>query len=176
LGILLTSTVPWSNIAFAIVMTEVSVVTRLIAALVSSSYKWGFWTISLFAYFFTAWVVLVSANQNTSVLGTDVSRHYQSMAFYIMSLWFLYFINFGLAEGGNVISVDSEFIFYGILDLLTAVAFSALLIFGHRKIDPSRLNLATQSERFATNGSNKERPNAANGPGGLIANNSSNAV
>lgn len=56
-------------------------------------------------------------------------------------LWILYPIAWGVCEGGNVISPDSEAIFYGILDLLAKPVFGALLLFGHRNIDPARLGL-----------------------------------
>lgn len=52
-----------------------------------------------------------------------------------------YPIAWGLSEGGNVIASDSEAIFYGILDLLAKPGFGALLIWGHRNIDPARLGL-----------------------------------
>lgn len=56
-------------------------------------------------------------------------------------LWALYPIAWGLSEGGNVISPDSEAVFYGILDILAKVVFGALLIWGHRNIEPRRLGL-----------------------------------
>lgn len=54
-------------------------------------------------------------------------------------LWFLYPIAWGICEGGNVIAPDSEAVFYGILDLLAKPVFGALLLWGHRGIDPGRL-------------------------------------
>ena len=56
-----------------------------------------------------------------------------------ISLWFLYPIAWGLSEGGNVIAPDSEAVFYGILDILAKPVFGALLLWGHRNIDPARL-------------------------------------
>lgn len=56
-------------------------------------------------------------------------------------LWTLYPVAWGLCEGGNVISPDSEAVFYGILDCLAKPVFGALLIWGHRGIDPARLGL-----------------------------------
>jgi bacteriorhodopsin len=56
-------------------------------------------------------------------------------------LWILYPIAWGLCEGGNVISADSEAVFYGILDLLAKPVFGALLIWNHRNIDLARLGL-----------------------------------
>lgn len=56
-------------------------------------------------------------------------------------LWIVYPIAWGVAEGGNIIAPDSEAVFYGILDLLAKPVFGAMLIFGHRNIDPTRLGL-----------------------------------
>ena len=56
-------------------------------------------------------------------------------------LWILYPIAWGVCEGGNVISVDAEVAFYGTLDVLAKPVFGALLIWGHRNIDPARLGL-----------------------------------
>lgn len=57
-------------------------------------------------------------------------------------LWILYPIAWGLCEGGNVISPDSEAIFYGILDFIAKPCFGALLIWGHRNIDPAHIGMA----------------------------------
>lgn len=46
-----------------------------------------------------------------------------------------------MCEGGNYISPDSEAAFYGVLDVLAKPVFGALLIWGHRNIDPATLGL-----------------------------------
>jgi hypothetical protein len=56
-------------------------------------------------------------------------------------LWILYPVAWGLCEGGNVISPDSEAVFYGILDLLAKPVFGALLIWNHRNINLTSLGL-----------------------------------
>ena len=53
----------------------------------------------------------------------------------------LYPIAWGVCEGGNVISPDSEAVFYGILDLIAKPVFGAALIWGHRSIEPARLGI-----------------------------------
>lgn len=53
----------------------------------------------------------------------------------------MYPIAWGICEGGNVVSPDSEAVFYGVLDLLAKPVFGALLVWGHRGIDPARLGL-----------------------------------
>ena len=50
-----------------------------------------------------------------------------------------------MCEGGNVIAPDSEAVFYGILDFLAKPCFGALLIWGHRNIDPADLGMNIQA-------------------------------
>ncbi|RAL68304.1 hypothetical protein DID88_007034 [Monilinia fructigena] len=59
-----------------------------------------------------------------------------------MFLWFLYPIAWGLSEGGNVISGDSEAVFYGVLDVLAKIGFGIALLAGHRNIDPAATRIA----------------------------------
>jgi bacteriorhodopsin len=53
----------------------------------------------------------------------------------------LYPVCWGLSEGGNVISPDSEFIFYGILDCCLIPLTTAFFLASHWRIDPARLGL-----------------------------------
>jgi bacteriorhodopsin len=82
------------------------------------------------------------ARRHSFALGDDVRKVFFQCGTLTAVLWFLYPIAWGVCEGGNVISPDSEAIFYGILDLLAKPVFGALLIWGHRNIDPARLGLA----------------------------------
>jgi bacteriorhodopsin len=74
-------------------------------------------------------------------LGADVGRVYFTCGVLTLSIWLLYPICWGLSEGGNVISPDSEAVFYGVLDLIAKPVFSAALLYGHWGIDPGRLGL-----------------------------------
>lgn len=87
------------------------------------------------------WNLAFVARKHAAVLGADVSRVYLSTGVWTIFLWFLYPIAWGLCEGGNVISPDSEAIFYGILDVLAKPVFGAILLFGHKNIAPQRLGL-----------------------------------
>ena len=78
---------------------------------------------------------------SASRIGRDVGRVFLICGSLTAFLWWLYPIAWGLCEGGNVITADGEAVFYGILDLLAKPVFGALLIWGHRDIDPSRLGL-----------------------------------
>lgn len=81
------------------------------------------------------------SRRNAAALGSDVGRAFLMCGSLTMFLWILYPVAWGVCEGGNIISPNSEAVFYGILDLLAKPVFGALLIFGHRNIEPARLGL-----------------------------------
>lgn len=141
MDILLLSAMPWPTIFYTIAINEIMIVTGLIGALVRSRYKWGFFTFGCAAFFFVVYAVVVEGRSYARALGTDVHRVYTICGLWTIGLWFLYPIAWGLSEGGNVISSDSEAIFYGILDILAKPVFSFLLLWGHRNIDLARLGL-----------------------------------
>jgi bacteriorhodopsin len=82
------------------------------------------------------------ARIHASSLGGDIGRTYLMCGALTTVLWTLYPIAWGVCEGGNVIAPDSEAAFYGVLDVLAKPVFGALLLWGHRNIDPARLGLA----------------------------------
>jgi bacteriorhodopsin len=48
---------------------------------------------------------------------------YSFAAGYVAFIWILYPVCWGLGEGGNVITVTSEMVFYGVLDLFAGPIF-----------------------------------------------------
>lgn len=141
LDLLLTAALPWPVIFFTILLDEVMIVTGLVGALVRSSYKWGFFAFGCAAMIAVAYTVLVTGRMHARPLGSDVNRLYLTATGILALTWVLYPIAWGLSEGGNVISPDSEAIFYGILDLISKVVFGVVLLLGHARIEPARLGL-----------------------------------
>ncbi len=141
MDLLLTAAMPWPTILFVILVDEVMVVTGLIGALVKTSYKWGYWTFGTFALFYIIFMLAWDARKQAGVIGKDVGRAFLICGSLTSFLWLLYPVAWGVCEGGNLISPDSEAVFYGILDVLAKPVFGALLIWGHRGIDPARLGL-----------------------------------
>ncbi|KAI9808610.1 MAG: hypothetical protein M1825_003760 [Sarcosagium campestre] len=139
--LLLTAGMPWPTILYTILIDEVMIITGLVGSLVKSSYKWGYFTFGCAAFLVVAYSVTWDARLHARSLGSDVSRIYLICGVWTIFLWFLYPIAWGLAEGGNVISPDSEAVFYGILDICAKPVFGALLLWGHRNIDPARLGV-----------------------------------
>ena len=160
LDLLLTAGMPWPTVLYTLLIDEIMIVTGLIGALVVSSYKvshldlppftikylltssqWGFYTFGCVALLWVAWTVTWVARKHANAIGADVYRVYLITGVWTIFLWFLYPIAWGLCEGGNVIAPDSEAIFYGILDIMAKPVFGAMLLWGHRNIDPGRLGL-----------------------------------
>ena len=141
LDLLLTAGLPWPTILFVIIVDEVMIVTGLVGALVRSSYKWGYFTFGCVALVWIVYVLVWEARKHANALGKDVGKAFLICGSLTAFLWTLYPIAWGVCEGGNVITPDSEAVFYGILDLLAKPVFGALLIWGHRGIDPARLGL-----------------------------------
>lgn len=141
LDLLLTCGLPTPTIVYTILINEIMIVTGLVGALVKSSYKWGYFVFGCVAFFFVAYTVVIEGRSHARALGNDIAKTYTLCGVWTIFLWFLYPIAWGLSEGGNVIPSDSEAIFYGILDILAKPGFGALLLWGHRNIDLSRLGL-----------------------------------
>lgn len=165
MDLLLTAGLPWPTIFYTILIDEIMIVTGLVGALVRSSYKWGYWTFGMFALFFIGYVLVWEARVSANKLGSDIGRTFLMCGAWTTMLWFLYPIAWGVAEGGNVISPDSEAVFYGILDICAKPIFGAILIFGHRNIDLDRLGLHIGSYHSdgAVNIGSKSVANGSNG-------------
>jgi hypothetical protein len=122
-------------------MDEIMIITGLVGALVTSSYKWGYFVFAMVALCFIAYNVVLVGRAHAGAINSTVGKTYNICGTWTIFLWFLYPIAWGLSEGGNVIAPDSEAVFYGILDILAKPVFGALLLFGHRNIDPAILGL-----------------------------------
>jgi len=141
LDILLTAGLPWPTILYTILIDEIMIITGLVGALVASSYKWGYFVFAMFALFYIGYELLWVGRLHSRHFGPAIARTYMLCGGWTIFLWFLYPVAWGLAEGGNIISPDSEAVFYGILDVLAKPGFGIILLMGHRNIDPTVLGL-----------------------------------
>lgn len=103
---------PAPTIAYVILIDEVMIVTGLVGALVTSSYKWGYFVFGCMALFFIVYVLAFEARKHANVMGQDIGRAYLYCGALTAFLWMLYPVAWGLCEGGNVISPDGEAGFY----------------------------------------------------------------
>jgi len=140
-SLLLLSGVGWATILFTIGLTMLWATMHLVGALVSTSYKWGFFGFGVFIYLFIAWQLMGVAKKYAARVDVAANKTYSGLAAYILFLMLLYSVCWGLSEGGNVLHLDSETVFYGILDILTQGIFSLLIILGTRNLDFDRMGL-----------------------------------
>jgi len=125
---------PWPTIVATILADEVMIVTGLVGALTSSTYKWGYWTFAMLAFFYVIYSLVITGRSYANALAPEVGKVYLLCGVLTVGVWFLYPIAWGVSEGGNVIHPDGEAIFYGILDVIAKPVFGTLLILGHRNV------------------------------------------
>ena len=183
LDLLLTAGVPTPTILITIFADEIMVVTGLVGALTSSTYKWGYWTFGMAAFGYVFYSLVFIGRSHARALGPDPSRTFNMCGVLTIFVWFLYPIAWGLSEGGNVIHPDSEAIFYGVLDVIAKPVFGTLLILGHRNIDPATLGLSirdvgetTTTTTNTTNGTHEKRGLFSRKPKTTAASNGTSTV
>nr|XP_019049369.1 hypothetical protein I302_03155 [Kwoniella bestiolae CBS 10118]OCF28299.1 hypothetical protein I302_03155 [Kwoniella bestiolae CBS 10118] len=164
LTLVLASGLPLSDIIALCYFDLVMIVTGLVGALVATSYKWGFYAFGCAALFYIWWVLAGPARASAGALGADYKSAFTSSAAILSFLWLLYPIAWGLADGGNVITPDSEMVFYGVLDVLAKPVFTIYHLYRLSKVDLSLLQLS--SGKFSTSGGvfDREKHAAAGAP------------
>ncbi|KAK5631525.1 hypothetical protein RRF57_007239 [Xylaria bambusicola] len=170
LNLLLTAGVSTPTILATVFADLFMIVCGLIGALTSTRYKWGFYAFGLAALFWIAYELLFDARRHANVLGGAPKKTFWMCGSWLLLLWFLYPIAWGLSEGGNVIHPDSEAIFYGILDVMSKIVFAGLLLWGHRNTSPRALGRNIRepdqtAEKFQHNGAGDGEHAAAAGAG-----------
>ncbi|KAL2063137.1 hypothetical protein VTL71DRAFT_6209 [Oculimacula yallundae] len=151
IAVCLVSGISWATIIYNIVLAWAWVFSWLFSAVTSSTYKWGYFTFGTFAYFLLA----------ISILGEDIrsgnrystGRQYQLISVYLVFIWLLYPIAFGIADGGNLISVTGGAVFFGVLDLLAVPFLAGVMLCLSRAWDYEQLNIKfTQTGRVHGSG------------------------
>ncbi|KAF2101306.1 family A G protein-coupled receptor-like protein [Rhizodiscina lignyota] len=150
LGLGLLSGISWVTIVLNIFISWFWTLAYLAAAYTSTDYKWGFFAFGTFSWIILAMSTLNECREAANLLG--VGRDYIMLAGYLNVLWVLYPIAFALSDGGNIISVTSGFIFFGILDVLMLPVLSFAFVIMGRKWDFGKLNLAFSDYRVHREG------------------------
>ncbi|CCD22732.1 Mrh1p NDAI_0A05770 [Naumovozyma dairenensis CBS 421] len=120
---------PLWHIAFNVCFTEFYVVCFLIAALVHSTYKWGYYSFGIAAGIVTSISIMTTTRNLVKNKGnSELMNVFKIFYGIIMFLWLVYPVAFGISEGGNVLQPDSEHIFYGILDVLFLCVMPCLFV------------------------------------------------
>ncbi len=99
----------------------------LIGGLIRTSYKWGLYAFAVLFFLYQMFLLAVPCRRaSTSTFGAGVG------AFALFGV--LYFIAWGCAEGGNVISPTGEQVWYGILDVFFKPFFLGFYLCAVREV------------------------------------------
>ncbi|KAM3160267.1 HSP30-like protein [Lachancea thermotolerans] len=99
------------------------IIGLLVGSLIHSSYKWGYWTMAAFAQLLVTYLIFKHQLVDLTISGIKLV-----LLVFTHVCIYLYLVAWGLSDGGNVITVDSSHVFFGILDLLIFVLVPALLV------------------------------------------------
>ncbi|CCC68187.1 hypothetical protein NCAS_0B01030 [Naumovozyma castellii] len=112
------------SLLFQILGTEFWVVSLLVGSLIKSTYKWGYWVFGCVAMLLVEYIFIKRQFIDLRIRGFTMCMHIT----YLIIMW-LYFICWGLSEGGNKIQPDSESVFYGVLDFCIFAVYPGYLCF-----------------------------------------------
>jgi len=129
----------YSQIAPVLFAVDFAVVNLLIASLIPSIYKWAYYTFALASIVYVAFVLLFTGRRGAVRL--EVGTHYTVVSGVIVLVFAVYPLAFGLSQGANVISLDSEAVFFGVLDLILKPILSTYFIFGIRDLSLEKFGL-----------------------------------
>lgn len=143
---MLLSGVSWATIFFAIALQEIWVVSWLCGALVTTSYKWGYFAFGVFAYLILAYIMLGWGREHARRIRTE--KDYTLLAGAVVLLWVAFPVAWGLSEGSNRLSITGEMIFYGILDLILVPVYGTLFLTYSKRFAPALFHF-TQAGRVS---------------------------
>lgn len=145
------SGISWATIIYNVALIWVWTATWIAGAFVTTNYKWGYFAFGTFASLLLSCSLLHYGCKTSRRIG--MRNYYIMIASYLVFLWLIYPIAYGLSDGGNKITVTSGFVFFGILDVLTVPVLAIAFFFFLRRWDYDRMNLQfTQHDYSATTG------------------------
>jgi len=103
--------------------------------------KSGWYTIAIIAYIWILYSLLFNGRRSALARGSSVSKFYTSIVVYTLVLWTAYPIIWALGDGSRKLSVDSEIIAYGVLDVLAKGVFGAWLLLTHKRLPESHADV-----------------------------------
>lgn len=106
------------QIFFNVILGEIYVVCYLIGILVHSQYRWGYYTFGTAAAIMCCISIMTSTRHIIKRKGGELYKIFTCWFGFIMFIWGIYPLGWGLCEGGNVLVPDAEAIWYGILDVI----------------------------------------------------------
>ncbi|KAM5534150.1 hypothetical protein V8D89_012170 [Ganoderma adspersum] len=141
LELLLATGLSLSDIFTTLFMSVVMVIMGLVGALVPTTYKWGYFAFGAVALFYIWYILLWRGPRTTFSAGGSIRDGYTVAAGYLSFLLLMYPICWALSEGGNIITVTAEMIWFGVLDLLAGPVFLFFFLYKLRGVNYAAFGL-----------------------------------
>ncbi|CCH59013.1 hypothetical protein TBLA_0B01700 [Henningerozyma blattae CBS 6284] len=103
---------------------EYWIISLLVGALIHSTYKWGYWVTGIFVALIVLGIQFKRQVFDLKIRGISLGMYCTAIIVIL-----LYFVCWGLSDGGNAISPDGEAVFYGILDECIFAIWTGYLCF-----------------------------------------------
>lgn len=109
-----------SSIVIALVSDVIMVATGLFAALSHhrGSQSWGYYVVAWLAYIVVVYQLSIGGRRLAAARGTATARLFGAVGGFALVLWTLHLLVWALGDGSRRLSVDSEIVWYAVLDAL----------------------------------------------------------
>lgn len=97
------------------------------------SQKWGYYTFSCIAYLTIVYQLVIPGRRKVALKGNSSAKLFASIGAFTLILWTLYPIVWGISDGAQKWSLDSEIVAYAILDVLAKPVFGFWLLIAHTR-------------------------------------------
>ncbi|EST09087.1 Rhodopsin, archaeal/bacterial/fungal [Kalmanozyma brasiliensis GHG001] len=141
LSLLLITGLPLSVIFITLFFSILMIICGLLGALTRTRYKWGYFAFGCAALGYVLYHVFASGLRSARRLDHGFGRAFLAGATLLGVVWPLYALCWALTHGGNVIGVSAEFLWFGILDLISKPVFAFVLLSMLRNCDYGALRL-----------------------------------
>jgi len=136
LDVLLLMGTDLSSIFFTIAAAAGVVISGLLGALDHSfASKWGFFAFGVLLYLYIIYILGFDVRSLANVRHEELKKLYKQIFVFFLFFWSQYGIVWALAEGGNVLPVLGEVIWYSLLDLFTKPIFALWLLFSLKRLE-----------------------------------------
>lgn len=112
------------SLLIQIIGYEYWILSILVGSLIHSTYKWGYWTVGICVQLFILFLHAKRQIGDLRIRGFTLIMYCTAIICIL-----LYNVCWGLADGGNAITVDSDAVFYGILDWCIFWIWTGYLVF-----------------------------------------------
>ncbi|KAF2665097.1 bacteriorhodopsin [Microthyrium microscopicum] len=144
---------PGSTIFSALSANVIFVLSGLFAAFSHRKIQvWGWFTISILAFLWIAYTLIVPGRTAAKAKGANVSRFYNLVGLAAIVVGAVYPIIWGIVDGSRILSVNGEIIAYAVLDVLSKGVFGGLLLTTYKRVP----EIGAELNGFWASGTNAE--------------------